>query len=134
MERAGKTIAKLRNIPGISSEQLALNAWSAAIGQRLAARAVASSLVRDRLVVDVEDAVWQRQLHHLRGAILAKLTDLLGAGIVNDIEFRIRRPSWDVPRRPPQRAPALDPASDADGITDPVFRILYKGAKKKAGS
>lgn len=132
MERAGKTIAKLRSIPGISPEECALAAWSVAIGNRLATRAAASSLVRDRLIVDVEDAVWQRQLHQLRGQILARLSELLGAGVVNEVEFRIRKPINDVPRRPPQRAAGIDADAGAEDIAYPILRRVYEGAKRKA--
>ena len=132
MERAGKTIAKLRNMPGIQAQELALAAWGAAIGERLAARAIASSLVRDRLIVDVEDKVWQQQLYQLRGPILAKLTELLGAGIVNELEFRVRPSNRDIPRRPPQRATSPGVSTDADEIADPVLRMLYRDARKRA--
>ena len=39
--------------------------------------------------MEVEDAIWQKQLFHLRFDILAKLTEVLGSGIVTDLEFRI---------------------------------------------
>ncbi|MGH9593444.1 MAG: DciA family protein, partial [Bryobacteraceae bacterium] len=112
MERAGKTIAKLRNMPGIEAPELAFAAWTAAMGERLASRAMASALVRDKLIIDVEDKVWQQQLYQLRGPIMAKLTALLGSGVVNELEFRVRGPKAEVPRRPPRRATSVQ--SDAD--------------------
>lgn len=132
MERAGKTIAKLRNMPGIQAEDLVISAWIAAIGERLASRAMASCLVRDRLVIDVEDKVWQQQFYQLRSPILAKLSELLGPGIVNELEFRVKRERLNVPRMPPRSAVSAGSASDSDGIADPVLRMLYRGAKKKA--
>lgn len=130
MERAGRAIARLRNRAGMSAEQMALAAWPAAVGKRIASHAWACALVRDRLVVDAEDAIWQKQLFHLSRVIVAKLGELLGEGVVKDVEFRIA-----VPRRPPQRANALNADAaqqEADGIADPVFRILYREARKKA--
>jgi hypothetical protein len=129
MERAGKTIAKLKTMPGISAEELAFSAWNAAVGKRLAERAIPCALVRDRLIVTVEDAVWQKQLFHLRGAILAKLTEVMGVGLVNDLEFRIVKPSDRVERIPPRSAAALD---SADSIADPVMREIYAGSKRRA--
>lgn len=125
MERAGPVIAKLRGLSGLPAEELALNAWPAAVGKRLAARARAVSLVRTSLIVEVEDAVWQQQLFQLRGPILQKLREVLGAEIVTGVEFRIGSP-----RRPPQRASAISP--NEDGIVDPVFRLVYAQSKRKA--
>src|SRR5260370_12648338 len=75
MERAGKSLAKLKLSDAISTEQLAVAAWTAAVGKRLASKAQATKLVRGSLIVEAEDALWQKQLFHLRLPILAKLAD-----------------------------------------------------------
>jgi predicted nucleic acid-binding Zn ribbon protein len=132
MERAGKALAKLKLSDAISTDQLAFAAWPAAVGKRIAVHACPMALVRGRLVVEAEDSIWQRQLFHLRFDILAKLTDVLGSGIVTDLEFRI---AGAVPRRPPQSAQSHSEAvspDDADSIKDPVMRILYKQARTRA--
>jgi hypothetical protein len=130
MERAGKILAKIKNSDAISPEQLARAAWTATVGKRIAAKATPRALVRGSLIVDVEDAVWQKQLFYLRFDILAKLTSVIGAGIVTDLEFRIA-----TPRRPPQSAQSHSeaaPVDEADRIVDPVMRILYRQARRKA--
>lgn len=130
MERAGQILAKIKNSDTISPEDLARAAWRATVGKRIAAKASPKALVRGSLIVEVEDAIWQKQLFHLRFDILAKLTQVIGGGTVTALEFRIA-----TPRRPPQVAqrhgetPALD---EADGIEDPIFRILYKQARHRA--
>ena len=132
MERAAKSFAKLKLDAAISPEELARAAWPAAVGRRIAVHAVAKSVVRGCLVVEVDDAVWQKQLFHLRVQILAKLRETVDEAIVNDIEFRIA-----TPRRPPQPAQRLNqtkPPDEADGIGDPVMRMLYKQARKKASA
>ena len=132
MERAGKSLAKLKLSDAISTEELAVAAWSAAVGKRIASHATAKTLVRGSLIVEAEDAIWQRQLFHLRMHILAKLADVLGGGIIKDIEFRMA-----TPRRPPQPAQQLNEpksADDADLIQDPSMRLLYKQARKKASA
>ena len=94
--------------------------------------ATTGNLVRGSLIVEVEDAVWQKQLFHLRGLILAQLSKIIGEGVVKDVEFRVA-----APRRPPQQATTLGaakPADEADGIADPVLRIVYKQARKKASA
>jgi hypothetical protein len=86
-------------------------------------------LVRTRLVVEVEDLVWQRNLFSLSRHILFNLQKHLGPGLVEDLEFRI------VPRRrQPSVARASVPAllDEADAIADPVLRDLYKLSRKKA--
>jgi Dna[CI] antecedent, DciA len=132
MERAGKSLAKLTLGGAVSHEELARAAWPAAVGKRIALHAAAKSLVRGSLIVEVEDAVWQKQLFQLRFSILAKLRETLGNGIIEDVEFRIA-----TPRRPPQQARSLDqerPLDEADRIRDPVLRILYRQARKKASA
>ena len=132
MERASKLIRGLR-LPAdtISAEELACAAWPHAVGKKVASHTRAAKLVRTRLVVEVEDAVWQKQLFALTGMILRNLEKGLGSGLVEDLEFRI------VPhRREPQRAMAaaagLFAEDEASGIEDPVLRSIYKAARKKA--
>src|SRR3984957_7923456 len=121
MERAGKSLAKLKLSDAISPDQLAFAAWPAAVGKRIAVHAGPNALVRGSLVVEVEDAIWQKQLFHLRFDILAKLTEVLGRGLITVREFR---PAPATPRRPPQSAQSHSktvPADDADSILDPVM-------------
>jgi Dna[CI] antecedent, DciA len=130
MERAGKILAKIQNTDAISPEELARAAWVATVGKRIAAKAPPKALVRGSLIVEVEDAIWQKQLFHLRFDILAKLTTVIGSGVVTDLEFRIA-----TPRRPPQSAPShsdIGLPDEADGIQDPVLRILYRQSRKRA--
>ncbi len=129
MERAAKSLAKLS---AVSDEDLARAAWLAAVGKRIASHASAKALVRGSLIVEAEDAIWQQQLFHLRFPILAKLSQVLGGGIIRDVEFRLA-----TPRRPPQPAQRLsEPKSldEADGIQDPSMRIIYKQSRKKASA
>ena len=131
MERAGRFLSKLKLGGAVDSDDLACAAWPAAVGKRLAQRTRAISLVRGNLIVEVEDAVWQKQLFHLRAQILHKLHLVMGDATVTDVEFRIGQT-----RRPPKSAARLRPdvgtLDEADGIADPVLRILYKQARKKA--
>ena len=131
MERAGKAIARIRG-DRLSPDELAVAAWSAAVGRRLADRTNAVKLVRTRLVVEVEDAVWQSQLYQMRDQILPRVTAVIGPGIVDELEFRV---APRAPRRPPQMtAVSRTTGDEADGIRDPVFRTLYRQARRKAVS
>lgn len=133
MERASKLIRGLR-LPGdtISAGELACAAWPQAVGKKIAVHTRAARMVRTRLIVEVEDRVWQRQLFALTPHVLRNLEKSLGPGFVEDLEFRI------VPRRrEPQRAgnsvpvPALF-EDDAEAIADPVLRSIYRASRKKA--
>ncbi len=132
MERASRLIRKLQ-IAGdpFSGEQLACAAWPQAVGKKIAVHTRAARMVRSRLIVEVEDVVWQQQLFALSGQILRNLEKHVGPGVVGEVEFRV------VPaRRPPapaRRSEEPSPAGDeADRIADPVLRAIYKQARKRA--
>lgn len=128
MERASKVLGKLSLPQGtVTQEAMVCAAWAGAVGKKIAAHARAAKLVRTHLVVEVEDAIWQRQLFALRGQICRKIDESIGTDVVEDIEFRV------TPRRlGPQRAQhATVHADEADGITDPVLRNLYKASRQR---
>ena len=131
MERASRLMGKFTSGGGpIDADELARAAWPLAVGKKVAARTRASRMVRTRLIVEVEDLIWKKQLFTLSRQILANLEGRLGPGIVEDLEFRVIPP-----RREPQRAAAAQPSltiDDADQIADPVLRGIYKSARKKA--
>ena len=133
MERASKFIRDL-NLPGgaMSLEELACAAWPQAVGKKIAAHTRAAKLVRNRLVVEVEDAVWQHQLFTLSPLIVRSLAKILGPGLVEETYFRI------VPRRrEPQRAEEAAPglfADESNAIEDPVMRGIYLASRKRAGA
>jgi hypothetical protein len=62
MERLSRLIRKM-DLPGgtLSPEELARTVWPVAVGKKIAAHARPTGMVRARLVVEVEDVVWQRQ-------------------------------------------------------------------------
>ncbi len=128
MERAGRSLAKLRLSGKIDTDELACAAWPAAVGKRLASHARAVALVRGNLIVEVEDAIWQQQLFFLRHQILGRIHQVIGESGVKEIEFRIA-----TPRRPPRMETSFAASDDdADHIADPGLRIVYKQARKKA--
>jgi len=130
MERASKLIRGL-GLSGdtITTEEIACAAWPGAVGKKVASHSRAARLVRTRLVVEVEDKVWQHQLFSLTHFIVFNLGKHLGPGVVEGLEFRI------VPRRrEPQRATlaATSTADEADAIADPVLRGIYIASRKRA--
>jgi len=132
MERVSRLIGRLPSGGSvIDAEGLARAAWPAAVGKKIASRTQPGRMVRTRLIVEVEDKIWQRQLFALSGQIVSNLARQLGPGIVEQVEFRIVPP-----RRDPQRAEVAQPApaavDEADQIADPGLRRIYRNARKKA--
>ena len=131
MQRASQLIRSLQ-LPAdtLGAGELACACWPQAVGKKIAAHTRAVRLVRTRLIVEVEDAIWQRQLFCLSRQILRNLDRSLGPGLITDVEFRV------APRkREPERARVAAPglwADEADAIADPVLRSIYKSSRKKA--
>jgi predicted nucleic acid-binding Zn ribbon protein len=128
MERASKVLGRLSLLTGtITGEAVVCAAWADAVGGKIAAHARAAKLVRSHLIVEVEDAVWQRQLFALRGQIRSKIDESVGAGVVEDIEFRV------APRRlGPKRAQHSTSSGDeAATIADPLLRHIYKASRRR---
>lgn len=131
MERAGRLIGKLKFSQGVDNASArACGAWTVAAGKKIAEHARATALVRGKLVIEVEDIVWQRQLSTLSRRLLQNLAEALGEPLVTDLDFR------PLPRKKaPQRAAthALVPANDpAERIEDPVIALLYQQARRSA--
>ena len=133
MERAALLIKDKRvSRELVTDEEIVRAVWSRAVGETIARHTSRLKLVRHNLVVEVEDAVWQRQLHNLSRQIVARIQKLTGCDAVQEIEFRI-----GIPRREPQRAEIRQPdllaeaADEADRIQDPVMRRVYRLSRKK---
>ena len=120
----------------LSDDDFARAVWPIAVGKAINAHTLRLKVVRSTLVVEVEDAIWQRQLYPLTGQILARFQKVSGSQAIQDIEFRI-----GIPRREPQRAefpgssvsqPARRDGDEADYIQDPVLKKVYRLSRKKA--
>jgi predicted nucleic acid-binding Zn ribbon protein len=122
MERAGRLIGKLK-LKVDDPELRACAAWKVAAGKKIAEHTRATGLVRGKLIVEVGDQVWQRQLTTLSRTLVANLEKALGEALVTDIDFR------PMPKRiEPQRA---ERAIGRESVADPVLDMLYRQARKK---
>jgi predicted nucleic acid-binding Zn ribbon protein len=128
MQRASKLI---RGLNLLTTEELACAAWPEAVGQKIAAHTRAARMVRARLVVEVEDHIWQHQLFALQRQVLGNLARIVGGGLVEELEFRVL-PRRRQPQRAEQAAPAL--ADEAQTIADPVLRSIYRASRERAGA
>lgn len=98
MERAGRLLASWKAQKAFTENDLTIAAWPAAVGRRLASRTRALGRVGKRLVVEVDDLVWQRHLSVLSQQILQNLSHLMGDSAPSEVEFRM-----SIPKRPPMR-------------------------------
>jgi hypothetical protein len=130
MDQAGRIIAGMKGSAAIASpERIACGAWKRAVGKRLANRTKPVKLVRDRLVVEVEDEIWRDSLWRLRFQILRNIEREIGPEIVSDLTFVVAPP-----RREPQRETAAMPAlvqDEADMIADPGLRRVYRNSRRR---
>lgn len=140
MERAARLIKNKKvSADLMTDEDLVRAAWPTAVGRIISSHTSRVRLVRATLVVEVEDVIWQRQLHGLRGQILGSLKRATGGCPVTDLEFRI-----GLQRRQPQRSESREssasfalgatPRDESDDIRDPVLKKLYRLSRKKASA
>jgi hypothetical protein len=131
MERAARLIKKNKFSQKVfTDEDFARAVWPTAVGKAIAKHTLRVKLVRSRLIVEVEDAIWQKQLYCLSMQIVDRLRQVTGSTLIEDVEFRV-----GAPRREPQRAVSRESvplADEADSIQDPVLKKLYRLSRKKA--
>lgn len=116
----------------ISTTRIAVGCWRKVVGKRLADKTRAQKLVRNTLVVEVEDEMWQKQLWSLRYYILRNVEKAIGPNIVKELEFRVMPPRRDPQRETGNAMPLFNThADDADSIADPDLRRIYKAARRR---
>jgi aspartyl-tRNA(Asn)/glutamyl-tRNA(Gln) amidotransferase subunit C len=92
MEQLIKTLPAILKASGVSAEvaeAACIGAWKHAIGEGLSSHAVALQLQGSTLIVAVDDEMWRKQLHQMRGQFMFRLNSVLGQVLVKSIEFRI---------------------------------------------
>ena len=133
MQQASRFIASLRNLrDSCDAGDIVCAAWKRAVGEKIAGRARASKLVRDTLVVEVEDWLWQRNLMGLEPADSEE-----ESGKSRRAGHRGR------PRISASCRRAVDPqlaatstqefslVDEADRIRDPGLRRIYRNQRRK---
>jgi hypothetical protein len=132
MDQAGRIIAGMKGVAAVTSpERIACGAWKRAVGKRLAVRTRALKLVRDRLVVEVEDEIWRESLWKLRFQILRNIEKEIGTEIVADLQFVVAPPRREAQRESsPQPATPMNP-DESDAIADPGLRRVYRNSRRR---
>jgi hypothetical protein len=123
----------------LTDEQILQGLWPGAVGKAIARHTCKLKVVRETLVVEVEDAIWQRQLFPLSSQIVRRIQQLMGNDAIERIEFRVGIPKRQMQReeetsvRPDQQAPGSCP-DEAEQILDPVLKKLYRLSRKRASA
>ena len=122
-------------------EEIIRSAWEHLAGKQLAARTrplcIFSSPGRIRLLVEVPDRSWSRQLRSYEGLLLERVNHLLGEKLVTDLEWRVNPElAAPLPRpSPPRKPPARETDSALEGvalsIADPELRELFLRTAQK---
>jgi hypothetical protein len=132
MDQASRIIAQWTGVSDvISHERIACASWKRAVGKKVALRTRALKLVRDTLVVEVEDQVWRDNLWGLRYQILRNLEKAIGPEIVTKLELRVMPPRFGPQRETVERLPLEIPLDEAESIADPGLRRIYKAARRR---
>jgi hypothetical protein len=134
MDQASRIIARWTGVSGlIGEEKIACAAWKRAVGKKIALRTRALKLVRNTLVVEVEDELWRSNLWSLRHQILRNIHKVIGPEIATGIELRIMPPRMGLQRADQGTGEklVLEPPDDAEAIEDPGLRRIYKAARRR---
>lgn len=130
MNQAGRIIAGMKGTAAVTSaERIACGAWKRAVGKRLAVRTKALKLVRDRLVIEVEDEIWRESLWKLRFQILRNIEKEIGTEIVSDLQFVVAPPRREAQRE--TAPPASRVPDESDAIADPGLRRVYRNSRQR---
>lgn len=68
-----------------------MDAWPDVVGADLASHCTARSIEHGRLVVTVDDPAWADRLLWSERQVLTRLDAVVGAGVVDHLDVRVRR-------------------------------------------
>jgi predicted nucleic acid-binding Zn ribbon protein len=113
------------------AEAAALAAWKHAAGEGLRDHAVATKLEEKTLIVEVRDAIWQRQLAIMKRQLIFRVNSTLGQPIVKEIELQINPKALSATAQRPTNTDIADNEiplelwSAASAIEDKQLRVKF---------
>jgi hypothetical protein len=114
--------------------------WRTVVGPEMYRRSFPVSLRGTTLVVGVSSSSWLQELSFLKSAILDRVAEEIGPGVVSEItlvldpalavEDAASAPERAAPPQPPGQAPNLEPElrADLERIADPELRAALERA------
>jgi hypothetical protein len=130
----------IKSLPGVLraagdstevAEAAAIAAWKHASGEGLKEHAVPLKLENRTLTIAVADAIWQKQLHSMRGQLLFRVNSILGKPLVGALDFvidpKLAKPPLEqhVPEEPLDNEVPLELWSAASAIQDKDLRRKF---------
>jgi len=131
----GKLLGEAKTLR--SSSAVGADAWRAAVGDRIAARAQAAELERETLTVNVASSTWSQELSLLSETIVERLRE---RGVrVRRLRFRLKAPEapardWSLPCAvvPVTKAPLPEElATRLEQVEDPALRSAIAEAASR---
>jgi hypothetical protein len=131
----------IKSLPGVLrvagdstevAEAAAIAAWKHAAGEGLKEHAVPLKLEARTLTIAVADAIWQKQLHSMRGQLLFRVNSILGKPLVSALDFvidpKLAKPLVEQPPKGeelPDNEVPLELWSAANAIQDKELRKKF---------
>jgi len=130
----------IKSLPGVLraagdstevAEAAAIAAWKHAAGNGLKEHAVPFKLEDRTLTIAVADAIWQKQLHAMRGQLLFRVNSILGKPLVGALDFvidsKLAKPPVEqrAPEEPLDNEVPLELWSAASAIQDKELRKKF---------
>ena len=131
----------IKSLPGVLraagdstevAEAAAIVAWKHAAGDGLKEHAVPLKLENRTLTIAVADAIWQKQLHSMRGQLLFRVNSILGKPLVSALDFvidpKVVKPAVEKPapgEEPLDNEVPLELWSAASAIQDKELRKKF---------
>ncbi|MBI4481778.1 MAG: DUF721 domain-containing protein [Acidobacteria bacterium] len=72
--------------------EVAFAAWNRVVGDAIRRRTKPQAFQGGTLTVEIEDPSWADQMEEMKGEILGRLQQLLGAQEIRALRYRTRRP------------------------------------------
>lgn len=122
-------------LPLFPAEEIIRCAWEHLAGKMLAVRTRPLRVFENRLIVEVPDSSWPRQMRRYENLLIERIGRLIGEKVVTGIEWHVNpalaaplaapTPAADAlpPRIPPKTDASLEGA--AQKIRDPELRQLF---------
>jgi len=125
-------------LPLFPAEEIIRCAWEHLAGKMLACRTRPLRVFQNRLIVEVPDSAWPRQLRRYENLLVERIQRLLGEKVVTGLEWHVN-PALAAPVASPVQAaqaadalpPRIPPQTDASlegaakKIRDPELRQLF---------
>lgn len=122
-------------LPLFPAEEIIRCAWEHLAGKMLAVRTRPLRVFENRLIVEVPDSSWPRQMRRYENLLIERISRLIGEKVVTGLEWHVNpalatplaAPTQTADALPPRIPPKTDASLEgaAQKIRDPELRQLF---------